>query len=70
MALSHSVTLTSDNGCLDTDEVTVTVPPVLKIAPTILMMMGMGSWIVRTTIALPVPDAGNDRTICSGFPTT
>ncbi|MEZ4931203.1 MAG: hypothetical protein R2788_03600 [Saprospiraceae bacterium] len=29
----------------------------------------MGSWIVRTTIALRnfLIDAGNDRTICSGF---
>ena len=66
----YSVTLTSDNGCLDTDNVTVTVSPCVENCTNNIDDDGDGLTDCDDPDCAPVPDAGNDVTICNGTSTT
>ncbi len=67
---NYSVTLTSDNGCLDTDEVEVTVSSCVENCTNSLDDDGDGLVDCDDPDCAPVPDAGNDVTICNGTTTT
>ena len=66
----YSVTLTSDNGCLDTDEVLVTVDDCIEDCTNNIDDDGDGLTDCDDPDCAPIPDAGNDVTICAGSSTT
>ncbi|MEO1263781.1 MAG: Ig-like domain-containing protein [Bacteroidota bacterium] len=67
---TYTVTLTSNNGCLDADAVTVTVDNCIEICTNNIDDDGDGLADCDDPDCAPVPFAGNDVSICLGTSTT
>ena len=66
---TYSVTLTNGNGCIDIDQVTVTVGNCIEICVNGLDDDGDGLIDCEDDDCQPVPDAGADVSICLGTST-
>ena len=67
---TYTLTLISDNGCIDTDQVTVTVGSCVEDCTNGLDDDNDGLVDCDDDDCVPVPDAGDDVTLCAGTSTT